>query len=134
MIVVVAGNIQIRPISFIGSPPSKRTKLLGQTKQAASATPKTGPAGAAAKPGNSGPSLVPPDRTHISELKEYCEQLKWPQPKYTPIPQPNEQCFQFQVMVKIPTRSVTATGSVCGNKTDAKHSAAQAALKKLPKF
>ena len=116
---------------LIVSPSSKR---MVQSKKTASAsvTPRPSPA-AAAKSGNPGPSMSPPNRIYVSKLKEYCEQQKWPQPTYTLIPQPEEQKFQYQAMVKTLTRAFTAMGSVCGSKTDAKHSAAQAVLKKLPK-
>ena len=98
--------------------PATLFKPLSQPKTSVSATvPKR--------------AVSPSDKTPVSKLKELCEQKKWPLPVYTPVPQLGEQRFQFGVMVKTPTRSVSATGSVCGSKAEAKHSAAQAIIPKL---
>ena len=131
---IITDHNRLTYYPFIVSPSSKQSKVMVQSKKTASTsvTPRPSPA-AATKSGNPGPSMSPPNRIYVSKLKEYCEQQKWPKPTYTLIPQPEEQKFQYQAMVKTLTKAFTAMGSVCGSKTDAKHSAAQAALKKLPK-
>ena len=85
------------------------------------------------KPSSISPKVMPPalsmspPKSAVTTLKEYCEKKGLPQPQYSEIALRKEQQFQFKVSL----RSVEVTGKVCGSKQQAKHSAAQLAIRKI---